>query len=396
MGRKLTCWWFLVGALSACRSIDIDPVGGGGSAVQGGAPPAGAAGAGGTPAEGGSGGQAPPCELCGGDVCIDLATDPESCGVCGETCLLDCEAGACVISENDGVHDVDYSVDHLYWVGASTVSRSFGGINPPDTINITSRSYYDLEVQSERVYLTYVNENMPPAPAPPVYIPWATPVVETLAACPGTLDCSGVQLLTASDVTLWTSPSGVYFRSTTLMPVPSVADPVLPGLAISVAASTEPSLYAYGDFTHVYIADLSLPIEPIDGFDTVNSIAFAGTTFFAGDKRGVSCGVAAEPSQQLIVDAGPVASVLTTPGTVFAVMPSESGPDLLVRIPGVCSAVPLEGVEIVASSGACRIGGLSSNPDGERIYWSQYGGAGCAGVFSRRTDAFALGTLADP
>lgn len=41
------------------------------------------------------------CEKCGGEVCIDLETDPVNCGTCGETCPLGvgCEAGVCVCPE---------------------------------------------------------------------------------------------------------------------------------------------------------------------------------------------------------------------------------------------------------------------------------------------------------
>lgn len=53
-----------------------------------------------------------------GRICVDLQTDPESCGACDRTCvvpnaLAGCAAGACTIAQcNEGFYDTDHKVEN--------------------------------------------------------------------------------------------------------------------------------------------------------------------------------------------------------------------------------------------------------------------------------------------
>lgn len=58
-----------------------------------------------------------PCEMCGGSACVDLMTDPSSCGACGAACPpgAGCAGGACACSAGlalCGGACVDTAVDH--------------------------------------------------------------------------------------------------------------------------------------------------------------------------------------------------------------------------------------------------------------------------------------------
>ncbi len=403
MGRKLTCWWFLVGALSACRSIDIDPVGGGGSAVQGGAPPAGAAGAGGTPAEGGSGGQAPPCELCGGTECVDLENDEGNCGVCGEECLDECNAGTCTVVNGEGIRAVAFEQDYLYWVQVNAVWRSFQGTQPPLSKPVAEQAYYyDMAVENERVYLTYVG-------GPPIHLNWADGS-EATAVCPADCDGAQVQPLTVQglDGVGWTSNTGVYVRNPDLSPDPWSETAMFPGFSFAIAATAGGDRYAWSTANTV---EFFPPSPALTGVESPVALAFGGTTLFAAEQaqapqgvHRISCSEQPWESSQLLLEGVGATWLQATANLLFAtVNPPPPEPSKLLQMPATCAGeLDPTDVGLVAQPAApCKLGGIAVSATGERVYWSQFAeppgdGSACSGVFSRRFDAETLGTLADP
>ncbi|MBL8742972.1 MAG: hypothetical protein JNK04_17810 [Myxococcales bacterium] len=400
MGLRLLVGWALVATLSACRSIDIEPAGGGGATAGGGSPPAGAGGSGGTPSEGGNGGNggaAPTCELCGNE-CVDLASDENNCGVCGETCLVGCDDGACTISNGGGVRNVAFEQGYLYWIQVNAVWRSFHATSAPTSKSVTENQfYYDLAVENERAYLTYVG-------GPPRTLDFTNGVEET-AVCPNGVDCNGAQVQPLTtfglDGVAWTSNTGAYLGSPHLAEV----QPFSPGVSFAIGTTKDSDQYAWGTQTTVEF----FPASPaLTGLTRPLALAFAGTTLFVSEQseppavNRISCSAQPWQSSQLLIDVVGALWLEATDDELFAaVNPPAPAPSQVLRMPASCDG-PLDPADVMVIAeppAPCKIGGIALDETGDRVYWSQYAdanGSECSGVFSRHLSAPTLGTLADP